>query len=190
MAFKHAAHVCWMLPTKANDGLSPWEVATGTKPDLDRVRAFGCTAYPYLRLSERQKIHNSTVSPKLLPACEVGIYVGQAPRSKGFLLWFPKRQKCLVRRNVLFDERAVCDAHGKIAGVITGNDSGKVPNAKRDMYDPHITDAHREFVGTVFHRTKETFDGEQVEEIGIISFPVRGDIVSSLSVFLFVRNKN
>ena len=181
-AFQHASTVCWMLPTDANEGcVSPWQKLTGQKPDINSVRAFGSTAYSYIELPELQKIHDSTVSPKLLPAVEVGIYVGQAPRSKGMEIWFPKRQKFLVRRHVVLDERACCDANGRISAHITGEQSGKLKVACRDKNDPHISTRHMRFVDSVFERvSKDSVTGELRAETGRVCAPFYDSVSESI----------
>ena len=83
-----------------------------------------------MTLPARQKI-DSFVSPKLLPACEVGICVGNSQRSRGWLIWFPDRGRVLVRRHCIFDERAHCDSRGRIDGHITGKQSVAIPIADR-----------------------------------------------------------
>ncbi len=40
-----AAYICNRLPHDGLGGLSPWEKSTGSKPDLSRMKVFGCKAY-------------------------------------------------------------------------------------------------------------------------------------------------
>ena len=166
-AYQHAAQVSWLLPNRNNpDSASPWFMATGVKPDLNNIRAFGATVYSYVTLPQRTKLHKATASPKLLPACEIGVYIGQAPHSKGWQIWFPKRQKALVRRHCLFDERPKCDAHGRVKGLVTGNMSKQVPSFDRDPHDPHVTDRHRSFLHATFNRTRIDNLKKSIEETG------------------------
>ena len=172
LAMQDAANVSWYLPSDANEGkLTPFEKATKLKPDASHLRAFGSTVYCYLELPKRQQVHDSIASPKLLPACEVGICVGPAPDSKGWQIWFPKRQRVLVRRHCLFDERAHCDSHGHIKGHITGNQSGKLKEQEFDHNDPHISDRHRRFIGAVFERVVVDDEGKEHVVTGTVLAP-------------------
>ena len=73
-AFDYAAHLTWLLPTRANPGeISPWQHVTGLIPDPTHLRVFGSTVYSYVTLPERERLEKartgSTVSGKQNFAC-------------------------------------------------------------------------------------------------------------------------
>jgi hypothetical protein len=59
---------------------SPWEIFTGSKPDLASLRVFGCLAYAQVP----KKLRN-----KLEARSEKGIYVGHEPNVKGWRMLVP-----------------------------------------------------------------------------------------------------
>ncbi|KMS64844.1 hypothetical protein BVRB_042090, partial [Beta vulgaris subsp. vulgaris] len=54
-ALAAAVHVTNRLPSKANDGRSPFEVWSGTVPDISHLRVFGCQAYALIPKPKRKK---------------------------------------------------------------------------------------------------------------------------------------
>ena len=167
-AFDFAAHLSWMLPTRANPGeISPWQRVTGLIPDPKHLRVFGSTVYSYVTLPERERLEKArtgnTVSGKILPACEVGIFLGYSHKHVGYRCFFPHRNRVLIRRHVIFDERPLLtvDAlesfrrQSTLASSIADKSVSIAvdPAAVRD-FDPHITTWHRSFIG---HRFTKMF---------------------------------
>ena len=91
-------------PTNANPrGKTPHQLWHRARPSVAHLRVFGSVAFSHLSPAERS-------SSKFGPRAEKGILVGYSDESKGYRIWFPKRGRVLVRRDVQFDESAVCSS--------------------------------------------------------------------------------
>lgn len=72
---------------------TPAELWSGKKPDISKLRIFGCTAYSHIPKEFRKKLDSKTT--KL-------IMVGYAPN--GYRLWDGEKRKIVIARDVIFDE--------------------------------------------------------------------------------------
>jgi len=72
---------------------TPYELFYGTKPEVSRLRVFGCKAWAYLSPDIRRKL-----DPRAVPA----IFLGYAPGTKGYRVLLDGA--VLVRRDVRFGE--------------------------------------------------------------------------------------
>ena len=82
-------------PTKALEGVTPYEAWNGSKPDVRSLRIFGCSAYAHVPKSERRKLDSKTRKCVLL---------GYGTEQKGCHLYDPRRMKVIHNRDVVFDE--------------------------------------------------------------------------------------
>ena len=73
-------------PTRAVEGKTPYEAWHGTKPRVDHLRVFGCTAYAHIPKSERGKFDSKARKCILL---------GYGSNTKGYRLQFRGRY-CIV----------------------------------------------------------------------------------------------
>lgn len=85
-------------PTKALQGITPFEAWHGTKPDVSSLRIFGCSAYAHVPKTERHKLDSKTRKCVLLGYCE---------QQKGYRLYDLSRDKVFSSRDVLFNEASV-----------------------------------------------------------------------------------
>ena len=85
-------------PTKALDGITPYEAWSGIKPDVSILRIFGCSAYPHVPKIERKKLDIKTRKCVLL---------GYGTNQKGYRLYDVKRKKIVHSRDVVFDETSL-----------------------------------------------------------------------------------
>lgn len=92
-AARHATDVYNMTPHSALDGRTPYELWTGKKPDLARLKVFGCAAY----------VLREGVS-KLSPKVNQVVYLGQEPEHWCYRLYDPATQRLFASRNVTFNE--------------------------------------------------------------------------------------
>ncbi|CEM33199.1 unnamed protein product [Vitrella brassicaformis CCMP3155] len=83
-AVQAAAYVRNRCPCRTNKGnTTPYEMWKNFKPDLRKLRVFGCLAYPFVRKHER--------ATKFSPKCDAAIFVGYHPQMKdGYLFWIPR----------------------------------------------------------------------------------------------------
>ena len=47
-------------PTRAPEGITPYEAWNGSKPNVDSLRVFGCSAYAHVPKAERRKLEPKT----------------------------------------------------------------------------------------------------------------------------------
>jgi hypothetical protein len=90
-------HAVWLrnrTSTKAlPHGKTPYEMATGQKPDLSDLREWGCTAWI-------KRLHTN----KLAPRAEEGRFVGYDTESKGYRIYWPNKKSVSVERDVYFNK--------------------------------------------------------------------------------------
>ena len=85
-------------PTKALDGITPYEAWSGIKPDVSILCIFGCSAYPHVPKIKRKKLDIKTRKCVLL---------GYGTNQKGYRLHDVKRKKIVHSRDVVFDETSL-----------------------------------------------------------------------------------
>lgn len=95
-AVNHAAYLINRLPTTANRSRrSPYHELNGYKPDLSRLRVWGCTAYSYVPKSQRKKMDQNVTK------CA---FLGIEGDNGNYILWDPEKKKIRISDDVLFDE--------------------------------------------------------------------------------------
>ena len=81
--------------TKAVEGMTPFEVLYGKKPDVGHLRVFGCVCYAHIAKDERKKL--DVVARRCL-------LIGYGTEVKGYRLYDPDREKVFFSRDVSFNE--------------------------------------------------------------------------------------
>ena len=84
-------------PTRAVQGVTPFEIWHGKKPGVDHLRVFGCDAYSHIPKDERGKF--DTKARKC-------ILFGYGEVTKGYRLYDVEEKKVLYSRDVKFNEGA------------------------------------------------------------------------------------
>ena len=97
-AMVHAVHLSNRVPSKATN-TTPFEEWTGRKPDLSRLRVFGCPAEVIV------EEHTTKFSPRTKPV----IYLGPVPNGKGDRFWDETTQKVIKSRNASHFENKLKD---------------------------------------------------------------------------------
>ena len=82
-------------PTKALEGVTPYEAWSGTKPDVSFLRIFGCSAYAHVPRAERRKLDSKV---------RMCVMLGYGASQKGYRLYDVERMKVIHSRDVVFDE--------------------------------------------------------------------------------------
>ena len=82
-------------PTKAVEGMTPYEAWHSEKPKVEHLRVFGCAAYAHIPKDERGKFDSKARKCILL---------GYGQKTKGYRLFDPIRGKVLHSRDVRFNE--------------------------------------------------------------------------------------
>ena len=93
-AVKHAAYLLNRRPNHRL-GMTPYEAATGIKPNLSKLEMFGVVCHAY----------NHEVKGKFGDRSEEGIFIGYSERSAGIQIYFPDKNEVKVRRQVAFTSR-------------------------------------------------------------------------------------
>ena len=97
-AAAHATYLHNIMPSSRLAGeMSPYQALHGMKPDVSKVRVWGCTAW-YL-LPEHEV--SSKVSPRALPA----VHLGLDPVRKGYIVYIPELNRITTAYHVTFQER-------------------------------------------------------------------------------------
>ena len=82
-------------PTKAIDGMTPFEAWTSVKPTVKHLRVFGCDAFVHIPKDERHKLDSKSKKCILL---------GYGEETKGYRLYDPEKRKVFHSRDVKFNE--------------------------------------------------------------------------------------
>ncbi|CAI7736683.1 unnamed protein product, partial [Closterium sp. NIES-53] len=90
-----AAWIRNRLPTKVLPGTTPFEAWTGTKPNLSRLRTFGCLCYYHVLDPLRHKLQ---------PKGRAAIYLGIAANERAWRVWDLGERRVVTSRDVVFDE--------------------------------------------------------------------------------------
>jgi hypothetical protein len=94
------ATAVWILnrvPTKALEGVTPYEAWHGRRPDISYFRTFGCTAFV------------KKVKPNLKKLEDHGtpvVFIGYEPGAKAWRFYDPVARHAVVSRDAVFDETA------------------------------------------------------------------------------------
>lgn len=81
--------------TAVSDWKTPAEMWTGHKPDVSKLRVFGCKAFAWVSTAQRKKL-----DPKSKPA----VMIGYAPNA--YRLWNKEKKQLFLARDVKFDENS------------------------------------------------------------------------------------
>lgn len=98
-AVQTAVYVRNRCPTKALDGITPYQAWRGEKPNLSHLRVFGCRAHMHLGDNKR----NGKLAARSIPV----IFIGYSNEAKAWLVLDPKgkgKGKIHVTRDVTFEE--------------------------------------------------------------------------------------
>lgn len=89
-----ATYLTNRCPTTAlEQKVTPAEIWYGSKPNLDKLKVFGCKAFALVPNQKRKKLESKS---------EKHVMVGYAPN--GYRLWNTTKRSLIVGRDVRFDE--------------------------------------------------------------------------------------
>lgn len=95
-ATRHIVHLRNVTSNKALDGMTPYEHANRSKPNLEHLRTWGCKAWVFDHGHKR----------KLDPRSTLCVYVGNDKNPGTYRLYNPETRKFIHSRDVVFDENA------------------------------------------------------------------------------------
>jgi hypothetical protein len=93
---KTAVYLLNRAPTKSIDGKTPYEAWFGRRPAVKHLRTFGCVAYVKKLGPSINKLADRSVP---------GVFLGYEPGTKGFRVYDPIKDKLMIARDVIFDEK-------------------------------------------------------------------------------------
>ena len=96
-AMSHSVYVHNRLPTRGHDPIiAPFEVLYEKRPDLSKVRVFGCLSY--VTLPKRKG------DTKLTPKGFEAVHLGLDPYRKGYFVYIPELRRVASAYHIRFDE--------------------------------------------------------------------------------------
>ena len=95
-AVSTAAYLRNRSPTKSVCGMTPHEAWTGHKPNVDKLRVFGCQVFVHIPKDERKKLDSKSRKCVLL---------GYGADTKGYRIYDPLKGKAFHSRDVIFNEQ-------------------------------------------------------------------------------------
>lgn len=98
-AVMHSAHLNNLVPHRLLGGATPSELWHRVKPDMRRLRVWGCTAHLLLNQGERR-----AAGGKLGPVTKPHVLVGLNPLGPGWLLLDPIMRREIPSSDVAFQE--------------------------------------------------------------------------------------
>jgi transposase InsO family protein len=94
-ALLYAAHLHNVSPTRALEDMTPEEAWSGNKPDVSRLRVFGCKAFVHIPDKQRTKLGAKSL---------VCTFLGHAPNRAAYRFVHRPSRRFLESRDVIFDE--------------------------------------------------------------------------------------
>ena len=92
-AIKHSAWLQEQTPAQALNGRTPYEMGHKKKPYLGGIQKFRAAAYV-----------KDLAAGKLNAQAKKGCFIGYNLESKGYQIYWPKKQSIMVKRNVVFNQ--------------------------------------------------------------------------------------
>lgn len=113
-----ATYIMNRSPSSAiNERKTPFEMWHGTKPQIDKMRVFGSTAYTLIPKEKRGKLDSRS---------EKNIMVGYV--TNGYKIWNPRKRTMFMSRDVVFDEKK----HNKEPVTVSVESEEDEPENMRD----------------------------------------------------------
>ena len=117
------------LPHAANQGITPYQYVHGEPPNLKNARVFGSKCYVHRFKHERKH--------KLSNTSEPAIFLGYPTNSERWIVYVPKTNSILKRRDVYFDESSFPAAERRGGGK--GKKKTTTPaNAEYETHDDNV----------------------------------------------------
>jgi len=111
-ALRYATHLHNVSPTRSLSDCTPEESWSGNKPDVSRLRVFGCKAFVHIPDKLRGKL-----SAKSL----VCTFIGYAQQRKAYRLVHRQSKRFIESRDVIFDEGGTNTSYERV--ILDANDT-------------------------------------------------------------------
>lgn len=116
-------------PSTALDFGIPEEKWTNSLPDYSGLKRFGCVSY----------VHSD--QGKLNPRAKKGVFLGYPTGVKGFRIWLLDEEKCIISRNVVFQEEKVYKDVKEVSGS-TDEEQNKTRSVNLEVGEPEAETRH------------------------------------------------
>ena len=94
-ATRWSVHIQNRSPTAAIEDMTPEEAWSGSKPEVEYFRIFGCIAYAHIPDQKRRKLDDKSKK------C---VFLGVSEESKAWRLYDPVTKMIVISKDVVFDE--------------------------------------------------------------------------------------
>uniref|UniRef100_A0A1X7SV83 Retroviral polymerase SH3-like domain-containing protein n=1 Tax=Amphimedon queenslandica TaxID=400682 RepID=A0A1X7SV83_AMPQE len=84
-----------MVTTALKNGLTPYYLWSGKKPDLSNIRTFGCMVYSHIPEGQRRKLDMKANKLR---------FVGYTESTSNYKVWDEVKRRCYVRHDLIFNE--------------------------------------------------------------------------------------
>lgn len=129
-----AVYILNRSPTTALKGRTPHEVLTGSKPNVEHLRVFGCSVHSFVNQQQRRKF-DATSTP--------GKFIGYCDNAKAFKVFDRLTKRVQVNRNVHFFEKkrwdwsnhAVSSATNFVPSIHVEEDEADIPSKVSPPHD-------------------------------------------------------
>ncbi|CAB4030416.1 Retrovirus-related Pol poly from transposon TNT 1-94 [Paramuricea clavata] len=135
-------------PTKALNGITPYECLFEKKPDVSNLRVFGCVTYVHIPDNQRKKLDAKS---------RKSIFMGYPEGVKGYKLYDPVSRKFLGSRDVIFLEKKFHDFDVQTSS----NFDDRTDDDILIMIEETPVDANQNQDEIANHRVAENAEGNQ-----------------------------
>jgi hypothetical protein len=136
-------------PTKALNGITPYECLFEKKPDVSNLRVFGCVTYVHIPDNQRKKLDAKS---------RKSIFMGYPEGVKGYKLYDPVSRKFLRSRNhVIFLEKKFHDFDVQTSSNFDDRADDDIPI----MIEETPVDGNQNQDEIANHRVAENAEGNQ-----------------------------
>lgn len=157
-AVQTAAFLLNRSPTRAlKENVTPYELWEGSKPNVAKLRAFGCPVYAHVPKELRKKLD---------PKAWKGVFVGY--HQNGYRVWNPELERIVHVRDVDFAEEKESGSHKskslhKISQPIVGDESSDEDQSDDEQEAASVRSAETD--GTSSEQPEDDFDSCEEEPL-------------------------
>nr|GEY06907.1 retrotransposon protein, putative, Ty3-gypsy subclass [Tanacetum cinerariifolium] len=166
-AVRNAIYILNRVPTRALEDKTPYEALYNTKPNLENLRIFGCTAYAKTTTPHLKKLDDRSIPL---------IYLGVEEGSKACRLYDPIAKKKHVSRDVSFVIEGVDNENATLVNTDINGDDDNTYQELDTILDPvsPITPPTYTYNPHSDEEVEATISSIENSENGFDHVPVRG----------------
>lgn len=164
------------------EGVSPYELWFGKKPDIDHFKIFGSKVFTHIPTQQRKKWDSKA---------EVGVFVGYCDNTKGFRVWQPERNKVIISRDIIFREQTE-EMHqvGTSDATTENQTSNPTTNWPKNTVELHQPNEAEDVVNLSSFSADSTLNGWETASTNSTMDEMEPDISETESSPVVTRPKN